>query len=323
MSNPAVSVCCITYNHEKYIRDALEGFLMQQTNFSFEILIHDDASTDGTADIIREYEAKYPGIIKPIYQTENQYSKGIDISATFNFPRVQGKYIALCEGDDFWTDPHKLQIQYDFMESHPDYSLCGCRSWHLNEIKKYFLAPRTKREWHEMYPGMESVAFLWDRPFETATFFFRCDALKRVVNLIVRDTEKMPFGDVQLMYHLAQQGKTKCLPQRMAVYRMHRNSAMNFSGESRGFTNLNMFAAHIRLAVYNHQEAYIPQIIQHAIAIFYSRAGLMDNWKRLLTMLYLKFSLGAKNYKIYRQCGNHGLTDKLMEKKETASSNAD
>ena len=111
-----VSICCITYNHEKYIRDAIEGFLMQKTDFPFEVLIHDDASTDGTADIIREYETKYPDIIKPIYQTENQYSKGIKISATYNYPRAKGKYIALCEGDDYWIDPYKLQKQVDFLE---------------------------------------------------------------------------------------------------------------------------------------------------------------------------------------------------------------
>ena len=87
---------------------------MQKTDFPFEILIHDDASTDGTADIIREYEAKYPDIIKPIYQTENQYSKGIKVSQVYQFPRAKGKYIALCEGDDYWTDPYKLQKQVDF-----------------------------------------------------------------------------------------------------------------------------------------------------------------------------------------------------------------
>ena len=100
---PLVSICCITYNHAPYIRQCLDGFMMQQTNFTFEVLIHDDASTDGTADIIREYESKYPDIIKPIYQTENQYSKGVKVSATFNFPRAKGKYIAMCEGDDYWT----------------------------------------------------------------------------------------------------------------------------------------------------------------------------------------------------------------------------
>lgn len=120
---PLVSIGCITYNHEKYIRDAIKGFLMQKTTFPFEILIHDDASTDGTADIIREYEKKYPDKIKPIYQMENQYSKGIPISATYQFPRARGKYIALCEGDDYWTDPYKLQKQVDFLEKNIDYGL--------------------------------------------------------------------------------------------------------------------------------------------------------------------------------------------------------
>ena len=122
---PEVSICCITYNHEKYIEDALKGFLIQKTDFPFEILIHDDASTDRTAEIIREYEKKYPKIIKPIYQKENQYSKGIKIvNPTFNFPRAKGKYIAMCEGDDYWTDPKKLQIQKDFLDANPDYVIC-------------------------------------------------------------------------------------------------------------------------------------------------------------------------------------------------------
>ncbi len=120
-----VSIVCNTYNHENYIRDALEGFIMQKTDFAYEVLIHDDASTDKTADIIREYEAKYPDIIKPIYQTENQYSKKISVSVNFQYPRVKGKYIALCEGDDYWTDSHKLQKQYDVMEAHPELDMCA------------------------------------------------------------------------------------------------------------------------------------------------------------------------------------------------------
>lgn len=119
-----VTVITITYNHEPYIRECLEGIVSQRTTFPFELLIHDDASTDGTADIIREYEAKYPDIVKPIYQTENQYSRGVPIGHTFLYPRAQGKYIAECEGDDYWTDPLKLQKQVDFLESHPDYGMC-------------------------------------------------------------------------------------------------------------------------------------------------------------------------------------------------------
>jgi glycosyltransferase involved in cell wall biosynthesis len=98
--------------------------LSQQCDFAFEILIHDDVSPDRTADIIREYEARYPGVVLPIYQTENQFSKGISIDGTFNFPRARGKYIALCEGDDFWCDPQKLQRQVDYMEAHPDCTFC-------------------------------------------------------------------------------------------------------------------------------------------------------------------------------------------------------
>ena len=110
-TEPLVSINCITYNHEAYIRDALEGFLMQKTDFTFEILVHDDASTDQTANIIRKYEKKYPEIIKPIYQKENQYSQEVEISKQFQFPRARGKYIAICEGDDYWTNPYKLQKQ--------------------------------------------------------------------------------------------------------------------------------------------------------------------------------------------------------------------
>jgi glycosyltransferase involved in cell wall biosynthesis len=124
MGEPLVSICCITFNHEKFIKQTLDGFIMQRTNFPFEVFIHDDASTDNTANIIREYEKKYPDILKPIYQTENQFSKGISISATYIFPRIKGKYVALCEGDDYWTDPLKLQKQVDFLERHPKCSIC-------------------------------------------------------------------------------------------------------------------------------------------------------------------------------------------------------
>lgn len=124
-----VSVCCITYNQVTYIRQCLEGFLMQKTNFKFEVIIHDDCSTDGTTDVIREYVEKYPDLIKPIFQEKNQYQNGCKrILATFVYPKVQGKYIALCEGDDYWIDPLKLQKQVDYMDSHPQCTMTCNRS---------------------------------------------------------------------------------------------------------------------------------------------------------------------------------------------------
>ena len=131
-----VSIVCNAFNHEDYIKDALESFLMQKTNFKFEVLVHDDASTDNTASIIKEYEEKYPDIIKPIYQTVNQYSQKIPIGDTYQFPRAKGIYIAVCEGDDFWTDPYKLQKQYDALESHPEIDMCAHTASRINALTK-------------------------------------------------------------------------------------------------------------------------------------------------------------------------------------------
>ena len=115
-----VSVYCLAYNHEKYIRNTLDGFVNQQTDFPYEVIVHDDASTDGTAAIIAEYAEKYPDIIKPVYQSENQFSKGKGIVRPFVLPYMKGTYIASCEGDDYWTAPDKLQKQADFLDSHPN-----------------------------------------------------------------------------------------------------------------------------------------------------------------------------------------------------------
>ena len=103
-----VSVICTAYNHRPYIRDALEGFVMQKTNFKYEVLISDDASPDNTAEIIKEYEEKYPDLIKPIYFKENQYSQGVKLLRDILAPKVKGKYIAVCEGDDYWTDETRI-----------------------------------------------------------------------------------------------------------------------------------------------------------------------------------------------------------------------
>ena len=135
MDQIMVSIACTTYNHEKYIRNALEGFVSQKTSFLFEILVMDDASTDGTADIIREYEKKYPELIKPIYQKVNQYSQGLRPGQQ-NRDRAIGKYIAICEGDDYWIDNHKLQKQVDYMEAHPGCTFCFTNGYFCYGIQK-------------------------------------------------------------------------------------------------------------------------------------------------------------------------------------------
>ena len=134
MNNPLVSIVSLTYNHEKFIRRALESFIMQKTNFEYEIIIHDDASTDNTQQIIREYKKKYPEIIKPILQEENQKSKGSGIVTKTAYSAARGKYIALCEGDDYWTDPLKLQKQVEFLENNIEYVGCYHKAQLINEI---------------------------------------------------------------------------------------------------------------------------------------------------------------------------------------------
>lgn len=177
-SDIKVSIICNAYNHEKYIRDALDGFLMQKTNFRFEVLVHDDASTDRTAEIIREYEKKYPEIIKPIYQIENKHSQKIPIMKTFQYPRVQGKYIALCEGDDYWTDGNKLQKQYDAMEAHPEVDMCAHKAKVVNADNGKFISYMSPSD-ADCVLATRAVIAGGGAYVATASLFFRTDILKR------------------------------------------------------------------------------------------------------------------------------------------------
>lgn len=213
-----VSVCCLVYNHEPYLRECFDGFVMQKTNFPIEILVHDDASTDHSADIIREYTAKYPDLFKPIYQTENQYSKGIPISATYQFPRARGKYIALCEGDDDWTDPLKLQKQVDFMEEHPVYSLCfhkvNVESDNKNEI--------------DMFSHLEERAYTCREIYDKWTIP-TCSVLYNRENIIYKASKKIIFGDIYLFLTVMKKGSAYCLDFYGSVYRRHTNGMSSSS----------------------------------------------------------------------------------------------
>ncbi len=239
MGKPAVSICCITYNHEKYIRDALNSFLMQKTNFPIEILIHDDASTDGTANIIREYEAKYPDIIKTIYQTVNQYSQGKDVSQ-FNFNRAQGKYIALCEGDDYWCDPQKLQRQFDYMESHPACTLCMHGRYSLDaDARDFFpsLHPSPDRipQNGALYARL-LIKMRYNTFYFTASMFFPKKVLDEKMALMQRDTNNGMIWDFMLAFYMAVSGEVHYIKRRMGVYRIHMGSAThNFEEQVASF----------------------------------------------------------------------------------------
>ena len=208
-----VSISCITYNHAPYIRQCLDGFLMQQTEFAFEVLIHDDCSTDGTTEIIKEYEAKYPDIIKPIYEDENQYQQGKPAgSAVWNFPRAKGKYIAMCEGDDYWVDPLKLQKQVDFMEANPDYSLCG-----TNGLVKYEGIKKDDKLFNNLIVSRELLPqdIIGHWIFPTASLLFKKD----VCMDYPKWTEKVYSGDQVLMLLSLNMGRVYAFSDVSCVYR--------------------------------------------------------------------------------------------------------
>jgi len=211
---PVVSICSTAYNHDNFIRECLEGFLMQETTFSVEILIHDDASTDSTANIIREYEAQYPHIIKPIYQIENQYSKGIQPYVIFNFPRARGKYIALCEGDDYWTAPNKLQTQVDFMESHQDYSGCFHNVSVAYEDGSKSMHPQFDEPLKDTFTVQDLAAA---NVIPTSSNLFRARLFPEFPAWCAR----MPIGDWPLHVLNAEHGDIGYIDRIFAVYRVH------------------------------------------------------------------------------------------------------
>lgn len=213
MCKKMISIICNTYNQEKYIADALESFLMQEVSVPFEILVHDDASTDATADIIRKYEKKYPDIIKPIYQTENQYSKNVSITAEIQIPRAEGKYIAFCEGDDYWSDSRKLQSQYDFMESHTKFSAC-CHAYSMVDKEKVLIEERYDFSQNCVVPMSRLLGNQLEVP-HFATLFVRKDILSDYTNPFLGKTS----SDMTLRVFCATKGDIYYINKNMSCYR--------------------------------------------------------------------------------------------------------
>jgi glycosyltransferase involved in cell wall biosynthesis len=261
---PVVSVCCLTFNHEPFIRRCLDGFLMQETTFPVEVLIHDDASTDGTAAIVREYEARYPGILRPIYQSENQRSRGVRPNIRFNYPRARGRYIALCEGDDYWTDPLQLQTQIEFLEAHPEYVVCYHRVTEVDE-QGNDLGDRTDPKFRRDYSARELMMGAWAHP---ATRCFR-----NVLKEYPPEIDRVLNVDVFLSVLLGEHGKGKYLGEiRPPAYRQHKGSIWSsLDREEKQFQTLNtrlqIYLYHLRtkdreLAVDYLLEAVIPAVEQ-------------------------------------------------------------
>ncbi len=219
---PLVTISCITYNHEPYLRDALEGFVMQQTDFPFAAVVHEDASTDGTAAVLREYAERYPDIILPIYENENQYSKkdgALNRIMSTARTATGAKYIAMCEGDDYWTDPLKLQKQVDFLESHPDYTMCfhnAIKHYENSEKPDKLVANLETREYQAVEFALKSFT-------PTASILFRKSVIESNYYKSISTNKHIYVGDEPLFFTCLSLGKAYCLKQPMSVYRIHDN----------------------------------------------------------------------------------------------------
>ena len=213
-----VTVLCLTYNHARFIRKALDGFVMQKTNFPFEVLVHDDASTDGTADIIREYAARYPNVIVPILQKENQYSQGGGISRRFLWPRIRGVYVASCEGDDYWVDDQKLQKQVNWLDAHPSSGICfhyATVHWEDGRVPD-MIFPDERRFGKPPFTFQD----LLRRNFiQSSSVMYRW-RLKGKENELFPGVKMTPRDWLRHLYH-AEGGEIGFIPEVMSVYRRH------------------------------------------------------------------------------------------------------
>jgi glycosyltransferase involved in cell wall biosynthesis len=212
INNVSVSICCQTYNHETFIKECLDGFVMQKTDFVFEILVHEDASTDNTAKILKEYEVKYPHLFRCVYQTENQFKKQNTL-INILFPMARGKYIALCEGDDYWIDPLKLQKQVDFLEKNSKYNF-SVSSYHTIDKKGRIEMGESFRK---KTNNLLIRDYITKRFSQTSTFLFRN-------NLEFPSWfEEIYAGDQGIVLLVTKDKKIKYHNDVFSVYRLHRN----------------------------------------------------------------------------------------------------
>lgn len=221
--HPIVTVKMLAYNHEKFIEQAIDSVLCQETDFPFEVVIHDDFSTDSTADIIRRYEEKYPGIIHPIYRSENHYSKRDGTIPVMIDEKTRGTYLALCEGDDFWTDPSKLQRQRDAFKAHPDLSICfhSVEERYAADMETlYAVLPNPKaRLATEGIITLQRYLDYRGYPFQTSCYMFRTDLYREYLYNKPEFAKSINIGDRPLCMFMLSKGDGYFIKRTMSCYR--------------------------------------------------------------------------------------------------------
>lgn len=227
-----VSVCCLAYNQKKYIEQMLESIVHQKTSFRYEILISDDASTDGTTEVITEYAQKYPNLIRTFLQTNNMYSQGKNTMRSILFPAVRGKYVAFCEGDDYWCNNNKLQKQFDAMELHSECSIC------THNVQAIYENGTTKKGC--MFPGRLFVGgivgqndyaeFLIGKAactFQLSSYFFRAQYAHQIAEAPPQYFAYANVGDEKYQRYCLNEGKMYFIEDVMSCYRLQSVGSWN------------------------------------------------------------------------------------------------
>ncbi len=299
---PLLHTRTMTYMHENYIRECIEGILMQKTTFPVKVLIHDDASTDKTAEIVKEYEKKYPQLIKAYYQKINSYSNQDRrlMRAEFSSWRI-GKYEAICEGDDYWTDPLKLQKQVDFLEKNPNYGVVFTDADHLIEDKGLIIKNYDKT-YRRYIPNGDVINILINKgnPYRTCTSLYRSIFIKEFKDLF--QNRKLFITDLAYWTYIAGKMNVGYLSQSTAVYRIKKQSASHFMKldeakkfAKKGYTTKLFFAkffnvhANKKILKYN----YICYLISFLLSIndFFS-LRLFAKYPYLILKIFIKEKIG-------------------------------
>lgn len=222
MDQIMVSVICMVYNHANYLEKCIQSLVAQETSFEVEVIIHDDASTDGSAEIIRQYAELYPDMIIPIFQSENQLSKHVGIAKTFIVPRIRGKYVAFCEGDDFWTDTQKLQKQVQVMEKNTDVLLCvhtvGTCEGNGDALPEKI--PKDPSIVPERILSRDFIKMVSEKyAFQTSSYMIRANEYIQYRISPPRFVQVSPVGDQCMMYYFGDMADVCFIKDEMSCYR--------------------------------------------------------------------------------------------------------
>ena len=285
---PKVTILCSTYNHKPYIRECIEGFLMQETTFPVEIIIRDDCSTDGTTEIIREYEAKYPNLFSPIYEVENQYSKGI-LPATVIHKTAHGEYMAFCEGDDCWLRKDKLEEQVALLEANPDSFMCVAKTRMIFENSEQAAV---------VFEGLPQATFSFEDLFSRCYLHTSTYVMRSYREVIDKWSENIRISDTSLRCIYSDMGPVLFFPEIVSVYRVTGSGVWSRLNEMDKLCQ--EIKLHDQLYMYFYQE-YRKRFLVRLLIMSWNRVSMYYKRKDILNfllclMIHIKYSFRRLKY---------------------------